>query len=585
MKSPAAAMPNDVAAWAQTAKHAVESGDGDAVERAFRRLAELLPDEARAHFNHAKALGDLGRHAEAEVALRLALRLAPDLAQANTNLGNLLTRAGRLEEAEPFLARATQLQPELWRAHFNLATLLQRRGRLDDARHAVERALSLAVDAVEAHQLRLLLALYSGDGTDEALFDLHRQAAGAIARQNNLPTRYHANAVDPERRLRIGYVSPDLRAHSVAYFFEGVLAAHDRQQVEVFCYSDVGRPDEVTKRLRATTDHWRDIRKFDLDRLAAQVQTDRIDVLIDLAGHTRDNRIGLFARKAAPLQASWIGYPATTGLDTIDFRFTDAIVDPPGTSEALHSETLVRLEPCFLAYRPPTDAPQAAGGPGDCPALRGEAPVFGSFNNIAKLSAATVETWAALLHAVPEAKLVLKSSGVADRQSFAWFDDILASKGVMAERIEFLPFAPTMAEHLALYRRIDVALDTFPYNGTTTTCEALLMGVPVIVLAGAPTRHAARVGQSLLHAMGLDEFVAADRAEYVAKATNLARDHARIGELRGSLRNKLLASPLCDAPGLTRQVEAAYRKFWRQWCHGQTASQTTSQTASQTGTQ
>ncbi len=561
----------EASALMQAAKGAVEAGDLAAAERAFSRLVELVPQDARLHFNHARALADLNRFDAAERALRTALRLAPDLAQANTNLGNMLTRAGRLEEAEPLLRRSAQLQPDLWRTHFNLATLLQRRGRIDDARQAVDRALSIAVDAVEAHQLRLLLALYADDIPDTELFALHRQAAAAIGRHNSQPLQHHANDADPERRLRIGYVSPDLHSHSVAYFIEGVLAAHNRGQVELFCYSDTDQPDDVTARLRGLADQWRDTRKLSNDALVATIQADRIDLLVDLAGHTRDNRMGVFARKPAPLQATWIGYPATTGLDTIDFRFTDAIADPPGVGDSLHSETLVRLDPCFLTYRPPDDAPD----PGDCPALRGEGPVFGSFNNIAKLSTATVETWAALLRAVPEAKLVLKSSGVADRQSFERFGGILAEQGVDASRVEFLPYADSARDHLALYRRIDVALDTFPYNGTTTTCEALLMGAPVIVLLGS--RHAARVGASLLRAGGLDEFIAADRESYIAKAAALIADRYRIGELRSSLRGTLLASPLCDAAHLTRQVETAYRQFWRQWCHGQTTSQTASQ--------
>jgi len=558
----------DIPALMQAAKRAVDSGDLQGIERAFRRLTELMPNDARVHFNHSRSLSDLGRFTEAEAGLRRALQLAPDLPQANTNLGNMLTRTGRLAEAEPYLRRSARLQPRSWNAHYNLAGLLHRHGRIDEARRSVDTALSLAVDAIEAHQLRLLLALYSGEVADQELFALHRAAADAIARQNALPLKFHVNHPDPERRLRIGYVSPDLRAHSVAYFVEGILAAHDRDQVEVFCYSDADRSDDVTTRLRGLADHWRDTRRLNLDQLAGQIGTDRIDVLIDLAGHTRDNRMGLFARKPAPLQATWIGYPATTGLDTIDIRFTDAIVDPPGASDTFHSETLVRLEPCFLAYTPPADTPE----PGDCPALRGEGPVFGSFNNIAKLSVATLETWAAVLKAAPDAKLVLKSPGVLDAQSFEGFTRILAAAGVAIERVEFLPYASSMAEHLALYRRVDVALDTFPYNGTTTTCEALLMGVPVIALHGG--RHAGRVGQSLLQAAGLEEFVAADREAYIAKAAALIRDRARIGQLRQDLRGRLLASPLCDAPSLTRQVEAAYRQFWRQWCRRQSASQT-----------
>lgn len=554
--------PGDLPALMRAAQDAVGRNDAAAAERAFAGLVRLRPQDAQLHFNHARALSDLGRLDAAEAALRQALKLMPDLAPANTNLGNLLTRAGRLDEAEPFLQRAVRLQPAQWRPHFNLATLQQRAGQTGLARQSVDRALALAPDAVEAHQLRLLLALYA-DGTGDAeLFALHRQAAAAIARQAGPPIARLGNDRDPERRLRVGYVSPDLRAHSVSYFIAGILKAHDRRQVEVFCYADIERADAVSEMLRGRADHWRQTRPLGPDQLAAQIQADGIDVLVDLAGHTRDNRMLLFARKPAPVQASWIGYPATTGLDTVDIRFTDAIVDPPGQSEVYHSETLVRLEPCFLAYEPPADAPEV----GDCPALRGEAPVFGSFNNIAKLSPATVETWAALLAAVPEARLVIKSSGVADRRSFAWFTGILAQRGVAADRIEVLPYARSLADHLALYRRLDLALDPFPYNGTTTTCEALLMGVPTVALRGPPGRHAARVSESLLGAVGLGHLIAADPAAYVALAAAAIRDRESIGALRQSLRPRFLASPLCDAPALTRQVEAAYRQFWRQWC-------------------
>lgn len=553
------------AALMDQARRAMQSGDAHAIESSFAGLVALIPNDAKLHFNHARALAALGRVKEAEQALRRALALDPDLPQANTNLGNLLTRDGRLDEAETLLRRAVTLQPTAWRTHYNLATLLQRGGQLDEARTVVDRALALDRDAVEAHQLRLQLEFYTGKASDEQLYDFHRQTAAAIARQNGPPVSGLANDPDPERRLRVGYVSPDLRAHSVANFAESILRAHDRQAVELFCYSDVEKPDDITQRIRGAVDHWRDTRPWNNERLTRQVLADRIDVLVDLAGHTRDNRLGVFVRKPAPVQATWIGHVSTTGLEAIDIRFTDAVADPPGVSERFHSEVLVRLEPTFLCYFPPPEAPE----PGDCPALRGEAPVFGSFNNIAKLSMQTIEAWAGVLQAVPESTLVLKSSGVANRASFERFFDMLAARGVARERIEFLPYAPSRADHLALYGRMDVALDTFPFNGATTTAEALYMAVPVVGMDGPAGRHVARVAQSLLQVVGLGDLVGADRADFVAKAAALIRDRNRVGQLRRGLRGQVLASPLCDAPALARQVEATYRQYWRAWCAGQ----------------
>jgi predicted O-linked N-acetylglucosamine transferase (SPINDLY family) len=343
----------------------------------------------------------------------------------------------------------------------------------------------------------------------------------------------------------------------VACFLAHVLEAHDRGQVEVFCYSNSRQADAVTARIRAAADCWREIHALSDEQAAELIREDGIDLLVDLAGHTGDNRLPLFALKPAPVQVTWLGYPDTTGLREIDYRITDAWADPPGRSDELHTEKLVRLPHGFAAYEPQEVAPEVA----PLPAEANSFVTFGSFNNFNKLTDECLEVWARILEAVSTARLLLKCGQ---------FDDPAMREEMLARfpsgRLELVGAQAGQAEHLAQYARVDVALDPFPYNGATTTCEALWMGVPVIALAG--NRHAARVGLSMLTRVGLADLVATSQDEYVANAIELAADLSRLRTLRARLRDMMRSSPLTDGRQLAVELQAAYRDMWRVWCGG-----------------
>ena len=337
-----------------------------------------------------------------------------------------------------------------------------------------------------------------------------------------------------------------------------MLTAHDRAAVEIFCYAEVKRPDEVTERLKALADHWRVTVGLSDEAVAAQVAADGIDILVDLAGHSAANRLAIFARKPAPVQVTWLGYPHSTGLSAIDYRLVDAVTDP--VDDVMASEKLVRLDGTFLCYGPPPDAPQ----PGPPPSLESGTITFGSFNNPTKYSAATIDAWIELLSRVPGSRLLLKGLPFADASMRALYHTRFSERGIAPQRIMLVGHIPERTTHLAHYREIDVALDPFPYNGTTTTCEALWMGVPVVTFRG--DRHSARVGASLLASVGLDELIADDVEQYIALAKGLADDRSRLVQLRSSLRTQMAASRLCDAPRFARKTEAAYRCMWQMWC-------------------
>lgn len=350
--------------------------------------------------------------------------------------------------------------------------------------------------------------------------------------------------------MRIGYVSGDFRRHSVANFLLPVLQHHDRNAFQVFCYSTNAWTDDVTERLTAAADHWRRLFGLDDEAAASLIAEDGIDLLIDLSGHTAHNRLALFARQPAPIQATWLGYPGSTGVEAIRYRLVDAITDPPGEADRHYSERLIRLDHGFLCYAPIDEAPQ--------PVIRPQGPVrFGSFNNPAKLSPATLDLWMRVLQAVDRSQLVLKGRPFADPQVRQTLLDRFGRRGIAADRILLLEHMASPDQHMAAYGEVDIALDPFPYNGTTTTCEALWMGVPVVTMLGA--RHSARVGASLLTQVGLDWLIARDEEDYIRLAADLAGDYRRRAGLRGQLRPRMQASPLCDGPGFTRRLEEAYR--------------------------
>jgi predicted O-linked N-acetylglucosamine transferase (SPINDLY family) len=481
-----------------------------------------------------------------------------------------LQRQGKLNEAVVCHRRAVALNPAFQEGFNNLATALKAQGKLDEALVCYRRALALRPDYAEAHSNLLLTGAYTSQVATAAgaaeFFAEHRR----FAQQFEAPLRAswpaHTNTPDAHKRIKIGYVSPDFRAHSVAYFFEPILAHHDRTQVEVFCYYNYVQHDNVTDRIQAAADHWLVCNTLSDDQLAERIRADGIDILVDLAGHTAHNRLLVFARKPAPVQVTAIGYPATTGLTAMDYRLTDHRAEPPGLAERYYSEQLWRLPGMHSVYRPCARTPARRNAPElsvqPTPALVNHYITFGSLNNVAKLTAPVIALWSKILHALPDAKLLLEAPGLDETAMRAEFTAKFADHAIGAERLILLGRKPE--QQYVLYHRIDIALDPFPCAGGTTSCDAVWMGVPLITLAG--DTFAGRMGVTIAHSIGHPEWVADNTDEYQRKAIDLACDVQRLNAIRLRLRQQVEASPMMDEIGYTRGLETAYRQMWKIWC-------------------
>ncbi|MBL8629409.1 MAG: tetratricopeptide repeat protein [Rhodospirillaceae bacterium] len=505
------------------------------------------PQHAETQFNLALALDHLSRPADAIEAYRRAIALNPAHSRAHNNLGVALMAQGQFTAARTVLTEALQHEPANSAALINLGVAETECGDVAAGLARFDDVLRHEPGNIDARDNRLFSAHYVCDDPD-ALMALHKRLTGEDS--VNAASR---SAPDPCRRLRVGYVSPDFRRHSVAFFIEPLLAAHDRDAVEVFCYSNSGVTDDVTARLRACADHWRSIVGLSAAAAAELIRHDGIDVLVDLAGHTVGNRLDVFALRCAPVQITALGYPSTTGLAQMDGRLCDNITDPFPSADQWATERLLRLSTGLHCYAPPHAAPDVQA----LPALKRGYITFGSFNKLAKVSSATVELWSAVLQAVPSARLLIKAKALSDADVQKHLTAQFSAHGVAAERLDLMGWRAADADHLGLYHGVDVALDTYPYNGTTTTCEALWMGVPVVTRQGRT--HASRVGASLLTGLQLDEFICADTAQYVACAVNWASRLQELPDLRFGLRARMQAAPLCRAQDYARAVEAAYR--------------------------
>ncbi len=528
-----------------------------AVELIARAIA-LRPDVAMYHNNLGNALRGAGERDHAAAEYERAAAIDPNYAEAHGNVGTIRRDQARFADSIASYERALALKPDLAAGRADMATVLKDQGRVEEAIAQYRRAISTDPSLVEAHS-HLLYALHASDRiTPRELYDEHviwGKSHGAKVDSGVNARAWQGVNRDPSRRLRVGYVSPDFRDHPVARFLQPVVEFRDRAQVEVVCYSTGTRADEVTARWRGLADHWRDASALNDAQLADLVRQDRVDVLVDLAGHTGSGRLLVFARRPAPVLITYLGYPNTTGLPAVDYRITDAAADPIGVADELHTEKLLRVDGCFLAYaildELPPIAPRAASGP----------VTFGSFNNLAKISPTTVRLWTDVLAAMPEARMIIKTTSMGDPPTRELAARRFASLGLPMDRVELLGPARTQNEHLATYARIDVALDTFPYNGTTTTCEALAMGVPVVSLHGS--HHASRVGLSILSAAGFREWATDDPKQFVSTARGVADQAA---SLRPTLRDRIRASTLCDGRGIARKIESAYRTAWKTWC-------------------
>jgi predicted O-linked N-acetylglucosamine transferase (SPINDLY family) len=528
---------------------------GDAL-KLIEQACKLRPDGAVYQSNRGQVLERLERFDDAEQAYRMAIALEPDGAEAFNNLGRLLQSRGELEEAEANFLKAIELRPDYAEPHTNLGNLLKDRGDLDAAIEAFRRAVELRPDLSLLHSNLLLTLHYHADVGPEDLKREHDQWAARHVEPLAAKRQPHPNVPNPDRHIRVGYGSADFCEHAVARFILPILENHDRTEVELFGYSDVSRPDAVTALLRSQFHHWRECGTWSDEQLAARIRNDRVDILVDLAAHSARNRLLVFARKPAPVQVTYLAYCSTTGVDAIDYRLTDRFLDPVGDDETHYTEESIRLPHCYWCYSPPAldedNLPASDRQPGPL--------TFGCLNNFAKVTDATLGLWARLLERVPEARLVIYARAEWHRNRVR---AALQNRGLSEDRLEFLGWQ-SLEDYLEAYRRIDVALDPMPYTGGTTTCDALWMGVPVVTLAGRTA--VSRGGASLLSNVGLPELVARSEDEYLDIAAELIRDADRLAALRGSLRARLEASPVMDAPAFVGALEAAYGTMWRRWC-------------------
>lgn len=543
------------------AAEALKTGEVAAAISAAQARLSADPDDPDALGILVRGCGMSGRIAEmCKAADRLA-RVAPDDAVRQALVSDALRRAGHLDRARDTAMNATRLDPKSVEAWFALGSAGEETGDVPGALAAFRRVLELAPGNRDMRS-SFLYFLYRTDAVSPAeLLREHRQWAQLHADTLTGGAAPHANTPDPERRLRIGYVSGDFRQHVVSYFIEPVLQSHDRGRFEVFAYANVRKPDAITARLQQCVDHWIDIHSLDDAAAADRVRRDCIDILVDLSGHTFANRLLMFARKPAPVQAGWLGYLGTTGLQAMDYSITDPVADPRGMADADYSEALLRLPVTQWCYRPPADAPEVTPLPADgCGGI-----TFGCVADYFRLNAATFEAWARILSAVPDSRLRVLGAPVGEALDSLL--NALEGAGIAGGRIETFTRVPHSA-YLDRLGEIDIVLGSHPYSGATTTCEALWMGVPVVCRTGLirPSRSSA----SVLQAAGLGDLVASDWPGYVDRAVVLSRDRERLRQLRAGLRQRLRSSPLMLEREFTASLEELLRGAWRRWCASRT---------------
>lgn len=561
-------------------------------EQVLRRAVRVTDAPAAALSELSQTLHMMDRDDEAEQVARRAVILAPDMAAAHHQLATALLEGKPPALVLPHYLRAVRCDEGHGRAWYGYASMLHRLGRGAEALEAVHNAIAALRPVAEVlalaahicldhgrlaeavayysqavqvdpeaeiiHSNLVMSMIYDPNRTSRQKAAAHRMW-GALHADRLLPaTPRHEVVPDPGKRLRVGFVSGDFTRHAISYFMFPLLRAIDRDRVEVYCYSNTAHPGPATETFKHLSDGWRDILHMGDEEAAALIRRDCIDILIDLSGHTSGHRLLIFARKPAPVQVTWLGYAATTGMRAMDYRITDAVADPPGLTEDLHTETLLRLPRTFLCYEPAGDLPEPV------PRAAAAGVTFASFNNMTKVTEDVVKVWARIVAAVPGATILLKNRSFIEpttRDRYArWFE----AGGLPQNRICFVGHVPSFADHVAFYRDVDIGLDPFPYNGTTTTCEALWMGVPVVTLAG--DSHVCRVGATLLPQVGLGDLVAEDVDGYVQRAVALATDRPRLAALRRDLRGRMASSSLCDAKAYAEDFEAALRGVWTQWC-------------------
>ncbi|MBL9000371.1 MAG: tetratricopeptide repeat protein [Phycisphaerae bacterium] len=549
--------PHDLHALSMLALAALHLGDSARAEAAMGRAVGLKPEDAGLRINHARTLAPLGEHARADAELESAKTLRPDWVEPWLVWSELATARGELHLAMRRAEATAMAFPADGDALLARALTLAALGRPEEAWPIALEARDNKPQSIRHSTEVAYLSNFVPGLPAAAVLEAHTHIARRLNRfQPVTPINATARALDG-RPIRIGLVSPDFRDHSVAYFLEPILEHNDPAAAELFAYHTAPKEDLVTVRLRGRVPNWRSIAGMPAREQARTFAQDRLDLLIELAGHTEHNAVPAMRYRAAPVQATYLGYPNTTGLRTIDYRIVDSITDPSGETDGHCTERLWRLDPPFLCYRPQEPSPPVAAPP----CLAEGRITFGSFNIARKLNNRTISLWARVLLAVPGSRLYLKSRGL-DEAGFAHdLRSRFAGAGVDPSRVMLAGYVRDVDGHLGAYRALDIALDPAPYNGTTTTCEALWMGVPVITVAG--DRHASRVGASLLRAIGLPELVASTEDELVSAAADLAGEMTRLVRLRETMRERMRSSPLCDGPAFCGRFLAAVHEMVR----------------------
>ena len=579
-----------------------DMGQHEEAVRLGRRAVELRPDFAAAHNNLANALKSLGSLDDAMEHYEYALRADPNHAEAYSNLGNAFAARNDLDDAIICHREAIRIRPGFAAAYCGLGHAQYRKNHVDEALESFQKVLEidpahtdaqLSIINILRDQGKLMLVESAVDGLRRLLArdpdneDIHRNLLFTLNYQPGADphlvcqehrrwarkhehlsaTATHGNDPDPARRLRIAYVSPDFRNHAVAYFLRPLFEHHDPARVEIFSYAQVEKPDHVTAWFQERSAHWRNTVPQDDARVAEAIREDRIDIAVDLAGHTRGNRLLALARKPAPVQATYLGYPMTTGLSALDYRISDAVADP-SESPTPGAESIVRLPCGATCYAPPPDAPAVTPLPALGPDRRG-AVTFGSLSNPAKINHQVISLWSRVLLAVPGSRLCIARETIRGQ----FLEDFLANflqQGVRPDQIQLRSTLEPHQRPIHRYQEFDIALDTFPYASHTTACESIWMGVPMVTVRGRTL--GARMAASVLTQAGLGDLVADTPDAFVRIARTLASDLDALGTMRANLRARVAASPLCDGAGFTHELEKAYRWMWQQWCQHRAAA-------------
>ena len=512
--------------------------------------------DAAERFNSGNAFLEKGQLDEAIEAFRNAIRLKPDHADAHNNLGRALTLRGKIDEAIESFRTAIRLRPDHLTSLSNLAVALKDRGELDEAVALFRRLMDLSPGNVTYHSNLLYTLNFLPDISPADLLAEHRLWSHRHADPLKSHWRAHANDRDPDRRIRIGYASPDFKIHPVGRFILPLLVNHDHRQSEIYCYSWVRPPDDLTARCQRFANVWRDVQALSDDQAAELIRNDGIDILVDLTMHMKGHRLLIFARKPAPIQVTYLAYAGTTGLDAIDYRMTDPYLDPDGNADERYAEKSIRLPRSYWCYKPTIrDIPLSPP-----PSTQTGHITFGSLNNFCKVNDAVLDVWTKILGAVANSRLMIHAHVGTHRDRVC---RRFAENGIDPQRISFVP--PVWIDaYMRQYNQIDIGLDTFPYVGGTTTCDALWMGCPVVTLSG--NTAISRGGVSILSNAGLPELIAQNPEAYVRLAADLAGDATRLAQLRGTMRERMSRSSLMDAKRFAADMETVYRQIWKKWC-------------------